>query len=70
MTAKHKVKVIKKSDKQITETALPIEKETKTVTTREMVATVSEWVSDFRERRREDAKHAFEKLFQTQPQTS
>lgn len=70
MAIKAKIKVIKKGEVHTTETPSPIEKSPKKAAKREIVATVSEWVTDFRERRRDDAKLAFEKLFQGQPQTS
>lgn len=70
MTVKAKIRVIKKGSAELAETPEKVVKNTKKVSKREIVSTVSEWVSDFRDRRRENAKVAFEKLFQGQPQTS
>lgn len=72
MTAKAKIKVIKKSE--LTKTAVAekpavIEKKP-TQAARDMVANVTNWVTEFKERRREETKQAFEKLFANNPQTS
>jgi hypothetical protein len=68
MTAKAKVKVIKKSELKNIETPVVIEKKP-TQAAREMVSTVSNWVNDFQQRRREETKQAIEKFFSAQPQT-
>jgi hypothetical protein len=34
-----------------------------------MVSTVTNWVNDFQQRRREETKQAIEKFFPAQPQT-
>ena len=68
MTAKAKIKVIKKSELN---TAEPVAvKQEKPAPAREIVSTVSNWVSDFRERKSEETKKAFELLFAAQPKTS
>ena len=68
MTAKAKVKVIKKSELQAVETPIKMEKKP-TQAAREMVSTVTNWVNDFQQRRREETKQAIEKFFSAQPQT-
>ncbi len=68
MTAKAKVKVIKKSELKNLETPVNVEKKP-THAAREMVSTVTNWVNDFQQRRREETKQAFEKFFSAQPQT-
>ncbi len=68
MTAKAKVKVIKKSELKMVESAPTIEKKP-TQAAREMVANVTNWVNDFQQRRREETKSAIEKFFSAQPQT-
>ncbi len=67
MTAKAKVKVIKKSELKNFESPVIIEKKP-TQAAREMVSTVTSWVNDFQHRRREETKQAIEKFF-SQPQT-
>lgn len=72
MTAKAKIKVIKKSE--ITSTAkveTPVASDKKTTqAAREMVSTVTTWVTEFQQRRREETKQAFEKFLAPNPQTS
>lgn len=70
MTAKAKIKVIKKSEIKIAEIPVEINKKTKQESAREMVSTVTTWVNDFQQRRREETKQAIEKFFTTKPQTN
>lgn len=70
MTAKAKIKVIKKSELKTVEHSTIKEENTKPAAAREIVSTVSNWVSDFRERKSQETKQAFEKLFSAQPKTS
>jgi len=70
MTAKAKIKVIKKSEIKIAEIPIEINKKTKQESAREMVSTVTTWVSDFQQRRREETKQAIEKFFTNKPQTN
>ncbi len=69
MTTNAKIKVIKKGEQPKAEESLPIDKKSTQESAREMVSTVTNWVNDFQQRRREDTKQAIEKLFshQTQP---
>lgn len=67
MTAKAKIKVIKKGEVKITEAPIKVERK-KNQAAREMVSTVSNWVSDFQQRRRDETKQAIEKFFSNQPQ--
>ena len=69
MTAKAKIKVIKKNDLRIVEAPTKVEQKPKQAA-REMVSTVSNWVSEFQQRRREETKQAIEKFFSNQPQTN
>lgn len=69
MTTKARVKVIKKKELKDSIEPIIIEQSAKQ-TAREMVSTVSGWVSDFQHRRREETKQAFEMLFSVQPKTS
>jgi len=69
MTAKAKIKVIKKSEIKVAETPINVEKKTNQAA-REMVSTVTNWVSEFQQRRRVETKQAIEKFFPNQPQTN
>jgi hypothetical protein len=68
MNKKPQIKVIKKGT-QKTITPKVIKTSTKD-TAREMVTTVTNWVTDFQQRRREETKQAIEKLFTQRPQTN
>ena len=70
MSAKPKIKVIKKGAIKNIETPEPVDKKSTQVAAREMVSTVSNWVSDFQQKRREETKQALELLFQSTPQTN
>lgn len=70
MTAKPKIKVIKKGEAKNTEKAVVIEKKSKHESAREMVSTVSNWVNDFQQRKRVETRQAFEQLFSAQPKAS
>jgi hypothetical protein len=70
MSAKAKVKVIKKDQLKNLEPIEKIDKKPKQAAAREMMATVSNWVSDFQQRRRKETKQAIEKFFSTQPKPS
>ncbi len=69
MTAKAKIKVIKKSELKPAEKPIVIEKKSNQAA-REMVSTVSNWVNEFQQRRRDETKKAIEKFFTNQPQTT
>jgi ribosomal protein L30E len=69
MTAKAKIKVIKKGEVKIVEPTPTIEKKPKQAA-REMVSTVSNWVNEFQQRQRIETKQAIEKFFSNQPQTN
>lgn len=70
MTIKGKIKVIKKSDLKKRAKVEKKEQKCTKAAGREMVATVSNWVSDFQTRKREETKKAIEQFFSNQPQTS
>lgn len=70
MKVNTKVKVIKKGAVKISKAPEKIEKKSKHEAAREMVSTVSNWVSDFQQRRRLETKQAFENLFNNTPKTS
>lgn len=70
MTDKMKIKVIKKAEAVKTEAVVEAPKVSKKAQAREMVSTVTNWVSDFQMRKREETKVAFEQLFATRTQPS
>lgn len=70
MPDKTKIKVIKKSELKKSEKIVNKDKKTHQVAPREIVSTVSNWVTEFRERRGNETKQAFEKLFGSQPKPS
>ncbi|HQU82815.1 MAG TPA: hypothetical protein PKY59_06810 [Pyrinomonadaceae bacterium] len=70
MINKGKIKVIKKGEVQAPETVVKVENTSKKAAAREMVSTVTNWVSEFQRNKREETKLAFEKLFAPQPQVS
>ena len=70
MTVKAKIKVIKKSDIKVAEIPIEVNKKSKQESAREMVSTVTTWVSDFQQRQRKETKQAIEKFFTNTPQTN
>lgn len=68
MNTKGKIKVIKKGTQS--STVKVVDKSSTKETARQMVSNVTNWVSDFQLRRREETKQAIEKLFSQQPQTN
>lgn len=70
MSAKAKIKIIKKSEIKNVEVLVKEEKVTKQQAAREMVSTVSNWVNDFQQRRRFETKQAIEKFLSNKPQTN
>jgi hypothetical protein len=70
MTRKAKIKIIKKSEVKITKTPAPVRKYPKQNASNEMASTVSNWVNEFRLRRTEETKQAFERFLAQEPQTT
>lgn len=73
MTAKAKIKVIKKGEQKTAEKSVKrvvMQQNSKKEAAREMVSTVTTWVTDFQQRKRDETRQAFEKFFTTQPQTN
>lgn len=70
MINKAKIKVIKKNEIKATEKTVvkDTEKKTNRVVAREMVSTVTNWVTEFQRNKRQETKQAFEQLFAAQPQ--
>lgn len=68
MNKKSKIKVIKKGSQV---TVSPKKRRvSKKDAAREIVSNVTNWVSDFQQRRRDETKQAMEKLFPKQPQAN
>lgn len=78
MTTKGKIKVIKKGTQAVAATAVTesaiqaaeIEKKTTKAAAREMVSNVSNWVTEFQQRKRIETKIAIEQFFSQQPQAN
>jgi hypothetical protein len=66
MNPKAKIKVIKKGTQVAAEPK--VEKKATQSSAREMVSNVTNWVSDFQQRKRDETKQAIEKFFNQQPQ--
>lgn len=65
MTTKPPIKIIKRKERAAQSAAQEetVEKKTTQETARDMVATVTEWVSDFQHRRRDETTQALKTLF-------
>lgn len=70
MTDKMKIKVIKKVDAMKADTEVRTPKVSKKAPAREMVSTVTNWVNDFQNRKREETKMAIERFFSSTPRPS
>lgn len=68
MTTKAKIKVIKKGAQTVAQPK--VEEKTTQNSAREIVSNVTNWVTDFQQRRRDETKQAIEKFFSQQPQIS
>ena len=68
MNTKGKIKVIKKGTQPIVQKR--VKKTSTPETARQIVSNVTNWVTDFQQRRRDETKQAIEQLFAQQPQTS
>lgn len=69
MLKKLNVKVIKKDARKAVQPAVKTRDKSKQ-TAREMVSTVSNWVNDFQQRKRDETKTAIEKFFVPNPRPS
>lgn len=70
MSGKAKIKIIKKGQEKKVVAPVIVKKIEKKVAAREMVSTVSDWVSDFQKRKKEETAEAFKQLFAARPQTN
>jgi hypothetical protein len=70
MTNNAKIKVIKKGDVKPKAEAVEKVKHSKKEAARDMVSTVTNWVSDFQHRKRDETRTALESLFSQHPATS
>jgi hypothetical protein len=69
MKGTQKIKVIKKYE-AVRSTVRKARKPAPAAAAREMVSTVSEWVSDLRDRKRDETKLAIDSLFSHRPRPS
>ena len=65
-----KIKVIKKNESKPAPAATPVKEVSKKAAAREMVREVSNWVSDFKQRKQEETKLTLEGFFTPSPATS
>lgn len=73
MRTKSPIRVIKREERNRRESAIENAddaRKTPKETARDMVSTVSTWVSEFKQNRRDETKKAFSTLFPDPPQTS
>ena len=74
MTTKGKIKVIKKGTQAVAAStaaqSAEIEKKSTKVAAREMVSNVSNWVTEFQQRKRVETRSAIEQFFSQQPQAN
>jgi len=68
MTDKLKIKVIKKDDLSATNRRTKVANKSKRAAAREAVSTVTNWVTDFQLRKRDETKSAIEKFLVQKPQ--
>ena len=66
----NKIKVIKKGDAKPAQEAAPVKVVSKKAAAREMVSTVSNWVSDFKQRKHDETKSTLENFFTPAPAPS
>lgn len=65
MEGKSKIKIVKRGEQVIKEPAVEIKSVKETA--RDMASTVSGWVSEFQQKRREETKQALQQLFGDTP---
>ncbi|MBC7901158.1 MAG: hypothetical protein H7070_14025 [Saprospiraceae bacterium] len=70
MNEKPKIKVIKKNEIKTPAASIKVQSRTKREAAREVVSTVSNWVSDFQLRKRDETKAAIEKFLTPNPRPS
>lgn len=70
MTTKGKIKVIKKGTIIEAEKTEKVEKKSTKAAAREVVSNVTNWVTEFQQKRRTETRQAIETFFSQQPQTS
>lgn len=67
MTEKLKIKVIKKGSKEPVKSQVTDRPAAKRAAARQVMSNVTNWVSDFQQRKRVETKAALEQLFGQQP---
>jgi hypothetical protein len=66
----NKIKVIKKGEAKPAAAAPPVKEVSKKAAAREMVSTVSNWVTDLKQRKQDEAKMTLDSFFAPTPATS
>ena len=69
MKKQSKIKIIKKKDLKVVKKVVGNETKARKKAARTVVSNVSNWVSEFQQRKREETKVALEGLLPKQPQT-
>lgn len=64
----NKIKVIKKENIQARQPVKKVKQKSSKIVAHEMVTTVTNWVTEFQQKRREETKTAFRQLFKDQPE--
>jgi len=67
---KAKIKVIKKNEVKVAQEPQKVETQPKREAARAVVCTVTNWVSDFQTRKRDETKAAFERFLTPNPRPS
>ena len=70
MTKKAGIKIIKKDEIRTPEVAIKVQNKSKRTAAREVVSTVTNWVSDFQIRKRDETKAAIDKFLSPNPRPS
>jgi hypothetical protein len=63
----NKIKVIKKNTQQAVRPAKKVKQKSSKIVAHEMVTTVTNWVTEFQQKRREETATAIRQLFNDQP---
>jgi hypothetical protein len=64
-----RIKVIKKGEAKPAPESAPVKEVSKKAAAREMVSTVSDWVSDFKQRKHDETKMTLDSFFAPVPAT-
>jgi uncharacterized membrane-anchored protein len=68
MASNNKIKVIKREDVQARKPVKAVKQKSSKIVAHEMVTTVTNWVTEFQQKRREETSNAVRLLFKDQPE--